>query len=285
MGLRLRRSQAGRLRPSALNSDQNDNEGSCPQIDDVNRKKICGFLMYGSDDPIAEDCHDLDPYFENLERACKTYSGLYYTRLGGIEKFSELFLRVARYFSNSEQSIDDNIRTFSEKLQSEGAIVSTVFTPDEALMIVLHHIGLWLLMEESFRVENFSNRWMDAYCIRNNCTQETKNKIHSGDISLRVLLSGSGLFLSPIVQGTALAAPLIHTGAISQAELNAYSLCSGRIEIQWSNELPDHLDLRHDPDGTRLLVFRLPCILKFQSTCGPRLVVTRKHTSIFQTTN
>jgi len=101
---------------------------------------------------------------------------------------------------------------------------------------------------------------MASYCDRNLAEQE--EHVLKGNIGLRKLLRGGGLLPSPRTR---------ESPSIARKDLNAYSLTKlGRIRIEWSTDITEHLTLKHEYEKTSLMLFSLPCILGQHSTLALR---------------
>ncbi|KAF8537897.1 hypothetical protein BDD12DRAFT_845022 [Trichophaea hybrida] len=202
-------------------------------------QKLSSFLKYDNcTSGDAEICHDLDPYYEYLDRAREK--------------------SLICHFASATKD-DDMIRSFSDNLREEinsGLVENSKFSCKEVYEIVLHHIGLWLLMEDSFTKDGFRSRWMAYYCERN--LAEEEENVLKGNIGLRKLLRGGGLLPSSRIR---------ESPGIARKDLNAYKLTKlGRIKIEWSTDITEHLTLKHEHEKTSLLLFSLPCILGQHST-------------------
>ncbi|KAF8250905.1 hypothetical protein K440DRAFT_638744 [Wilcoxina mikolae CBS 423.85] len=167
-------------------------------ISTLSLQKLSSFLKYDNrTSGDAEICHDLDPYYEYLDRAREKSLIWYSERLGDIDAFIELFLTVSSHFASAAKN-EDMIRPFSDSLRlklNSGLEENSKFSCKEVFEIVLHHIGLWLLMEDSFTKDGFRSRWMAYYCERN--LAEEEENVLKGNIGLRKLLRGGGLLPSP----------------------------------------------------------------------------------------
>jgi hypothetical protein len=215
--------------------------------------------------PTADIRHDLDPYFEYLERTHERASW-YTVQLGDVNAFIDLFLEVVQHFAT--ETIDDGILTFSDNLLPRiNAKLSqhAHFSSEEFLEIVLHQIGLWLLMEECFPKDGFRTRWMEAYCQK---FPTTTQDVLKGKIGLRELLNNGGLL--PLTTAVTESTP---RQGIPRDELKAYTLTKlGGVSLRWSMDITEHLKIKNEQEKTTITISALPCVLAKHYTLGLRYV-------------
>jgi hypothetical protein len=199
--------------------------------------------------------NDLNPYFSYLEQVRWTTRNQYWERLGDMDDFINLFIKTSRHFAGASKD-NDRIRSFSDEILPEiNKHLVHHFSSEEFFRMVLLHIGGWLLIEESLGMDMYRSPWMTSYC---KMFPAEEKKVFGGDISLRKLLSFSGDLLP--VSGSPTLAPA--DTEISRQDLNAYTLTrAGRVRLQWTTNITQHLTLKHGDKATSLMVFGIPCAL------------------------
>lgn len=226
----------------------------------------------------------LYPYFLYIEEAFQRSIG-FYAELQGADEFLVLFIAVAKHFSNANSSSSltfygdsdvapDNIKRFADALATRIDIHGCVhdqpcriedrnikYTDDVMLQIVLQLIGMWLLIEPTFKMtdEPGGSAWMRAYSRLHPDEQEAVRK---GDIGLQQLLNDG---LLPIAERRP-------RGRIPRKELNALTVTKfGRIRLEWTVDISQHLTIVDEPrTGPQLMLFKLPCILNRVSRVDSR---------------
>jgi len=213
----------------------------------------------------SEADNTLNPYFVYLENVRHRSREQYWDRLGDMDDFVDLFIKTSRHFSGASKG-DDKIRSFSDGILPEINKQDHQFNSDEFFRMILVLIGSWLLIEESFGMDMYRSPWMTSYCKM--FPAEEEKMVFGGDISLRKLLSFPGDLLP--VSGS----PTLATAdtEISRQDLNAYTLTrAGRIRLQWTTNITQHLTLKQGDKETSLMVFGIPCALSHpNSQIAPR---------------
>ncbi|KAF8252516.1 hypothetical protein K440DRAFT_658273 [Wilcoxina mikolae CBS 423.85] len=198
--------------------------------------------------------NSLNPYFKYLEQVRSRLRKRYWDRLGDMDDFVDLFIKTSRHFAGASEG-HDQIRSFSDGILPE--INQRVgphhqFSSDECFRMILLHIGSWLLMEDLFGIDTCYCPLITSYC---ETFPGEKEQVLVGNISLRKLLSLPDLL--PVLGSQELA-----DTEISRQDLNAYTLTqAGRIHLQWTTNITQHLTLKHSGEATSLMVFAMPCVL------------------------
>lgn len=229
-------------------------------------------LMRDKDSPPSPDVDlGLYPYFQYLADAQKRAP--YAKTLQDADQFLKFFTTVTNGLKDrppDPMTVPNNvgmgdIQTFTDSLLplmgTEILLAPGQDVSRQSLYeAVIHHIGLWLMIEDFFTITGIRSKWMTAYCQYHDSSQEAA--VLAGAIGLRELIAGPRLL--PVIKPR-------ERMRITRKELNAHNVVKlGRIGLRWTTNITMHFKTIDDREGVKLMLFQLPCVLARNSVIDSR---------------